>query len=162
MDETELRLKHLVSKAQKEDIEDIVSFIDTFYRKDYFLPKKNVTRMVTGEVEERFGNNRQPIHVWLSKDEQGISGVAFVTRSLTLIQLLIRPDCRRIGLGGFLLSIAAPKKIRCKTDVVTGDPTGFYMKNGFVEYQNTLDGEPAKVGKRNNILILHCKKVKKK
>jgi len=158
MDHKELQLTHFISIAKKEDVELIVTFIDTFYRKDYFLPKKNVTRMVTGEVDERFGKARQPIYIWVSKDNEGISGVAFVTRSKTLIQLLIRPDCRKCGLGSYLLSIAAPEKIRCKTDVVTGDPTGFYMKNGYVGYQKTLDGTPAKTGKKNNILLLDVKK----
>lgn len=154
-----LQLTHRISIAQKENIEEIVTFIDTFYRKDYFLPKKNVVRMVTGEVEERFGKNRKPIHVWISKDDQGVSGIAFVTRSKTLIQLLIRPDCRKCGLGSYLLSIASPEKIRCKTDVVTGDPRGFYIKNGYVGFQETLDGEPALCGKKNNILILDCKRM---
>ena len=148
---------HFVAIAQKGDVADIVSFIDTYYRKDYFLPERNVVRMVTGEVEKKFGKTRKPIYVWISRDPDNISGVAFVTRSKTLIQLLIRPDYRGGGLGSYLLSIAAPNKIRCKTDVTTGNPTGFYLKNGYVGYQETLEGSPALCGKNNNILILDRK-----
>lgn len=147
-------LDHTIIKAGEPDIESIIEFIDTFYRKDYFLPKKNVVRMVTGKVDKRFGNDRKPIYVWISKDQQGISGIAFVTRSKTLIQLLIRPDCRKMGIGTRLLEFAKPEKIRCKVDTSSGDPTGFYLKNGFLEYQRTLNGDRALCGKNNNILIL--------
>lgn len=148
---------HIIQKASEQHINEIVNFIDTFYRKDYFLPKSKVVRMITGKVEERFGAQRKPMYVWLSKDDKGISGVAFITRSKTLIQLLIRPDCRRCGIGSRLLEFAQPKAIRCKVDTSTGDPTGFYLKNGYLGYQKTLYGEPALVGKNNNILLLERK-----
>lgn len=144
-------------KATKQDIQLIVDFIDAYYRKDYFLPDSKVIRMVTGEVDPKFGNTRKPMIVWISKDNEGISGIAFVTLSKTLIQLLIRPDCRKMGLGSKLLEFAQPKKIRCKVDTSTGDPTGFYLNNGFVEYQQTIDGSRALCGKNSNILILERK-----
>ena len=152
--------EHLIYKATNTDIESIVNFIDTYYRKDYFLPKSKVVRMVTGEVDPKFGNNRKPLNVWISRDKNGISGVAFVTLSKTLIQLLVRPDCRKIGVGSKLIEFSCPEHIRCKIDTSTGDPTGFYYNNGFLEYQSTIDGNKAICGKNNNILILHKSKTK--
>ena len=143
-----------IRKATKEDIETVSKFLDDYYRKDYFVPKKNIVRMITGEVDPKFGKNRQPVHVMLSEDERGISGLAICTRSNTLIQLLVRDDQRGKGLGTKLLEIINPKKIRCKTDVSFGDPTGFYLKHGFKEFQLSFDGTPAKVGKNKNIIVL--------
>lgn len=144
----------MITLASHEDIDEISKFIDDYYREDYFLSKTIVVRMVTGEVDPKFGNKRQPIFVWLNRDKNGICGVAFVTRSGSLIQLLIRPDCRGMGLGKELLEYAKPKMIRCKTDVVTGDPRQFYFKCGYKKYQSTLDGDIAKTGKKDNIILL--------
>lgn len=143
-----------IRKAEEGDIDAVSRFLDDYYRHDYFVPKKNIIRMITGEVEERFGKNRKPIHVMLSEDEKGISGLAICTLSRTLIQLLVRDDQRNKDLGSKLLEIINPKKIRCKTDVSFGDPTGFYLKRGFRELQITFDGTPAKIGKNKNIILL--------
>lgn len=65
--------------ASKEDIDKISHFLDTYYREDFFISKNTITRMVTGEVDPKFGKQRKPIKVFLLDDELGILALMIIT-----------------------------------------------------------------------------------
>ena len=74
--------------------------------------------------------------------------VGICTGTDSLIHLLVHPDCRGHGIGKEILKKLNPQVIRSKSDQSTGDPTGFYLRNG---YEITRE---EKVGRKENISIV--------
>jgi len=145
----------VIRKAMPDDIPMIRQLFDSHYRKDYFLPGSHIRRAVTGEVEARFGKQRNPHNVYLAFDDSLLVGMALVNRSGCLNNLLVHKQYRGCGVGSSLISFASPTKVRCKVDNSDGDPTPFYEKQGFVTIgQYDLWGNLPLDGKKRNIKIM--------
>ena len=70
--------------------------------------------------------------VWVLEDEGCIVGIVVTYLGCMLRNLYLHPDYRGRGLGSTICSLLELKEVRAKTDMSTGDPTEFYVKNGFV------------------------------
>ena len=113
-------------KAVEGDINNVVSFLDLYLRKDYFVPKSKIRSLICGRHEAA-----KPDVVWLAFIEKLIVGLCFVSRKGTLWNILVHPDYRNNGIGTELIRLSNPKKIRCKWDMSTGNPAKFYHNLGY-------------------------------
>lgn len=129
-----------IRKATEGDIAAVVCFLDAYLSKDFFMSAGVVRRCVTGDNPD--GGSRTPYHVWLAFEEEGdvLVGVAIVSLSGVMGNLLVHPSRRGKGIGSELLRKANPLMIRSKIDMKDGDPTKFYEKGG---YRVTEEANPA-------------------
>lgn len=129
-----------IRNAVETDIAAIVCFLDAYLSKDFFMSAGVVRRCVTGDNPD--GGSRTPYHVWLAFEEEGdvLVGVAIVSLSGVMSNLLVHPSRRGKGIGSELLLKANPIMIRSKVDMKDGDPTHFYERGG---YHVTEEANPA-------------------
>jgi len=137
-----------IRKATKEDLPAIIQFTDywlagraknqgvEFAGNDYFISPRQHTKYL----------NHYDVVVAIYKGE--IVGWAVKQHQQTLIHLLIDADFRGKGIGEKLLKTLDPRLIRCKTDQSTGDPTSFFLKQGYRRLSNI------KIGRRRQIQLL--------
>ena len=128
----------IVRVAVEDDIKGICELLDKEYRKDYFMPEKHVRRLVTGESDDGC-EGRRPLNVWIATGEERVIGFARVSHKGNLMNLLVAKDLRGEGIGKVLLKMSNPNIIRAKLDVVTGDPTSFYLESGYVLNEHFSD-----------------------
>ena len=122
--------------ARFSDIPSITEFVDDCHTAgDFFVtPSRHFKYLKYYSVLLAFDNNT--IIGWAVKQKNG-----------TLIHLLIHPGFRGQGIGGTMLRILNPPKVRSKSDQSTGNPIGFYLKQGYIITQLSQ-------GKNANIDIL--------
>ena len=106
--------------------------------KDYFVPRGRHEGFITKDSH----------NVLLAIDTNHIVGWAVTTRKKSLIHLLISGEMRARGIGKEMLRILDPDIVRSKIDQSTGDPTPFYLTQGYI------DSELGPIGKHQNIRIL--------
>ena len=148
-------MKLNVRKAVADDILGIRELFDQNYRQDYFLPESHIRRSITGEVEARFGKQRNPHNVFIALDDNVIIGMALVNQSGCLNNLLVHKKYRGVGVGSVLLQIANPRTIRCKIDNSDGNPMSFYHKWGYYSFgQFDLWGDLPLQGRKKNIQLM--------
>jgi ribosomal protein S18 acetylase RimI-like enzyme len=111
-------------------------FLDTALRRDYFVRR--------GQLAEMLRSNRHT--VFIAELDQVLVGVAILTRGSTLVNVLVHPACRGLGIGQALVAQSGAERVRAKLDMSSGDPRGFYRKLGFVEQR-------AETGKHNVALL---------
>jgi len=58
-------------------------------------------------------------------------GVAILTHGTRLVNALVHPAYRGLGIGKELVSHSGAREVRAKLDMSTGDPRGFYESLGF-------------------------------
>jgi hypothetical protein len=46
---------------------------------------------------------------------------------------MVHPAYRGTAVGRGLMRVAAPQLVRCKTNMSSGDPSGFYREGGYVD-----------------------------
>lgn len=138
----------LIRKATKEDLPDIIDFVDYWLAgrgkdqgeklagNDYFVSPRQHTKYL----------NHYDVFIALSKTR--IIGWAVKQHQQTLIHLLVDGNYRGLGVGEKLLRALDPRLIRCKTDQQTGDPTSFFNKMGYKRLSNI------KIGRRRQISLL--------
>lgn len=119
-------MNYLIRAALLCDVPNICDFIDSHYRKDYFMTKAQIERCVDGK---RF--KRKPLPNLIALEGSIIVGFALKSRKGALINLLVHPDFRNLGIGENLLKALNPDFVRVKTNVFTGDPSKYYEKLGY-------------------------------
>ncbi len=97
-------------------------FFDTLLRRDYFLRR--------GQLSEMLKSRRH--RVWVAEIDRILVGAAITTRGTRLVNALVHPGYRGLGIGRALVRATGAKEVRAKLDVSTGDPRGFYERLGYV------------------------------
>jgi N-acetylglutamate synthase-like GNAT family acetyltransferase len=108
-------------RATPSDAEPLQFLFDAALRQDYFLRR--------GQLEEMLAGNRH--EVWLAEIDRVLVGVAVTTRHSRLVNVLVHPAYRGLGVGRALVNASRAAEIRAKRDMSSGDPTAFYQRIGF-------------------------------
>ena len=111
----------VIRRADPRDLTAVTFFVDTCLRNDYFFR--------TGHLQAMLASARHRVSLIILDD--ALVGLAITTRPATLVNLLIHPAYRGLGIGTTVLKHVNPSAVRCKTDMSTGDPGRFYAKNAF-------------------------------
>jgi len=137
------KLHILLHRCTIADTEAISNWCDVFMAGDYFVRKGHMLNLVKNPV----------IRVCAVIIDGSIAGFVAVYKDTTLQNLLIDPQYRGMGVGSALVAVLKPTVIRCKTNMVAGDPTEFYERNGYVAvaqdasrpHITVMTNDPAKV-----------------
>jgi len=118
-----------VRPAGASDLVPLTFFFDTALRKDYFLRR--------GQLADMLGS---PYHqVYVAEIDAILVGVAITTKGTRLVNALVHPAYRGLGIGKALVGFSGATEVRAKTDMSTGDPRGFYAALGFKPTGDTND-----------------------
>lgn len=128
----DLRLR----RATPHDTEPLGFFFDTLLRRDYFLRRGQLADMLRSPYHEVYVAELGPVLV----------GVAITTRGARLVNALVHPAYRGLGIGRVLVHHSGATEVRAKLDMHAGDPRPFYESLGF-------RGDGRRVG-RGNIEIM--------
>ncbi len=116
-----LPARFVLRPAQPGDEAPLQFFFDVTLRRDYFLRRGQLRDMLRG------GRHR----VLVAEIGGVLVGIAVTTRRATLVNLLIHPAFRGVGLGSALVDASGAQTVRVKTDMRSGDPRRFYEQLGF-------------------------------
>jgi GNAT superfamily N-acetyltransferase len=111
-----------VRPARRGDVVPLTFFFDTVLRRDYFMRRGQLEDLVNGRYHQ----------VYVAEIDQVLVGVAITTGGSRLVNALVHPAYRGLGIGKALVSFSGVTEVRAKLDVSTGDPRGFYQSLGFV------------------------------
>ena len=104
-------------------------FFDTVMRRDYFLRRGQLADML-----------QSPYHtVWVAEIDSILVGVAITTRGTRLVNALVHPAYRGLGIGRALVRCSGAREVRAKLDMSSGDPRPFYAALGFRATGETND-----------------------
>lgn len=110
-----------VRAAQPADVETLQFFFDTALRRDYFIRRGQLADLVS----DRYHN------VYVAELDNVLVGVAVATRGQRLVNALVHPAYRGLGIGRALVDSSRVTEVRAKLDMSTGDPRPFYQRLGF-------------------------------
>lgn len=110
-----------VRRALRSDQRPLEFFFDTALRKDYFVRRGQLAEILTGR------NHR----VYVAELDAVLVGVAILTKGARLVNALVHPAYRGLGIGRALIEQSGAREVRAKIDMSTGDSRGFYRALGF-------------------------------
>ncbi len=96
-------------------------FFDTVLRRDYFLRRGQLHDMLKSRYHQ----------VYVAEIDDVLVGVAITTKGTRLVNALVHPNYRGLGIGRALVECSGATEVRAKLDMSTGDPRGFYSGLGF-------------------------------
>ena len=111
----------IVRPAVRSDLEPLSFFFDTVLRNDYFLRRGQLEDMLAGKHHE----------LLVAELDEVLVGLVIKTAGKRLVNVLVHPGYRGLGIGRQLIERSAATEVRCKLDMSTGDPRGFYTALGF-------------------------------
>lgn len=111
----------VVRQARLTDFEPLVFFFDTVLRKDYFMKR--------GQLRDMLESKRH--RVFVAEIDLVLVGVAIETSGTRLVNVLVHPGYRGLGIGSELIRQTGAREVRCKLDMSAGDPRRFYAQLGF-------------------------------
>lgn len=110
-----------VRRARATDAVPLGFFFDTLLRRDYFMRRGQLTHML-----------QSPRHgVWVAEIDTVLVGVAITTCGTRLVNALVHPAYRGLGIGRELVRQTRATEVRAKLDMHSGDPRGFYRALGY-------------------------------
>jgi GNAT superfamily N-acetyltransferase len=112
----------VVRPAGRSDLAPLNFFFDTLLRRDYFVRR--------GQLEELVSGRHHQVHV--AELDTVLVGVAITTRGSRLVNALVHPAYRGLGIGTALVRGSGATEVRAKLDMTGGDPRAFYRSLGFV------------------------------
>lgn len=115
----------VVRPAGRTDLAPLQFFFDALLRKDYFLKRGQLADILTG------GHHR----VYVAEIDAVLVGAAITTRDTRLVNVLVHPAYRGLGIGAALVRSSGATEVRVKLDGSAGNPRRFYEKLGFVTTQ---------------------------
>ncbi len=107
--------------ATAGDLVPLNFFFDTALRQDYFLRR--------GQIEDMLNSDYH--RVLVAEIDTILVGIAVTTRGTRLVNVLVHPAYRGIGIGKALVAGSGATEVRAKIDMSTGDPRAFYRALGF-------------------------------
>ncbi len=110
-----------VRPAGPIDFEPLSFFFDTALRRDYFIRRGQLKEIVEGSHHR----------VFIAEIDGVLVGVAITTRGSRLVNALVHPGYRGLGIGRALIESSGASEVRVKLDMSSGDPTAFYRTLGF-------------------------------
>lgn len=110
-----------IRRARATDEAPLGFFFDTVLRRDYFLRR--------GQLHDMLTNRRH--RVLIAELDGVLVGVAVLTRGARLVNALVHPAYRGLGIGGALVQQSGAHEVRAKLDMSSGDPRPFYAALGF-------------------------------
>jgi GNAT superfamily N-acetyltransferase len=111
-----------VRLASRTDLVPLGFFFDTVLRRDYFVRRGQLEELVTGPHHQ----------VYVAELDAVLVGVAITTRGSRLVNALVHPAYRGLGIGTELVQGSHAREVRAKLNMSSGDPRGFYRSLGFV------------------------------
>ncbi len=113
--------------ALRSDAVPLGFFFDTVLRRDYFMRRGQLADML-----------RSPYHqVYIAEIDTILVGVAITTSGTRLVNALVHPAYRGLGIGRALVGYSGATEVRAKVNQSTGDPRGFYAALGFESTDQT-------------------------
>lgn len=103
------------------DLVPLSFFFDTALRKDYFLRR--------GQLADMLKNKHH--NIFVAEIDCVLVGVAITSAGSRLINALVHPAYRGLGIGRALVEQSGATEVRAKLDMSSGDPRGFYQSMGF-------------------------------
>ncbi len=103
------------------DFEPLSFFFDTALRKDYFIRRGQLKDILSGPHHQ----------VYVAEIDAVLVGVAITTRHCRLVNALVHPAYRGLGIGRALIEVSGTTEVRVKRDMSSGDPINFYRSLGF-------------------------------
>lgn len=119
-----------VRPATQRDRVPLEFFFDTALRRDYFLRRGQLAEMLSGVRHQ----------VYIAEIDFVLVGVAVLTRGARLVNALVHPAYRGLGIGRALIEATGATEVRAKIDMSTGDPRGFYESLGFRAVERNARG----------------------
>jgi GNAT superfamily N-acetyltransferase len=110
-----------VRLATPSDLVPLTFFFDTALRKDYFLKRGQLADILKDQCHQ----------VYVAEVDTVLVGVAVLTHGSRLVNALVHPAYRGLGIGRQLVRHSAASEVRAKIDMSTGDPREFYESLGF-------------------------------
>jgi GNAT superfamily N-acetyltransferase len=129
-----------VRPACQTDLVPLNFFFDTALRRDYFVRRGQLEDFVNGHHHE----------VYVAEIDAVLVGVAITTRGSRLVNALVHPAYRGLGIGKALLERSGATEVRAKLDMSTGDPRGFYRALGFVSTSARNDKDNVELMRRRS------------
>lgn len=111
----------IVRPAGVSDGAALTFFFDTVLRRDYFLRRGQLADMLVGSRHR----------VLVAELDGVLVGVVIQTRGQRLVNVLVHPAYRGLQIGRALVTAGGATEVRCKRDMTSGDPRGFYAALGF-------------------------------
>ncbi len=110
-----------VRPALESDRTPLEFFFDTMLRRDYFLRRGQLAEILSGRHHQ----------VYVAEIDAVLVGVAITTRGTRLVNALVHPAYRGLGIGRELIRASGAHEVRAKLDMSSGDPRAFYRALGF-------------------------------
>jgi N-acetylglutamate synthase-like GNAT family acetyltransferase len=110
-----------VRSAGLPDLVPLTFFIDAVLRKDYFLRRGQLESMLRDRYHE----------ILIAELDTVLVGVAITTRGTHLVNLLVHPAYRKLGIGRCLIERSGAQSVSVKLDMSSGNPRAFYEALGF-------------------------------
>lgn len=111
-----------VRPVGQRDLVPLSFFFDTALRKDYFMRRGQLRDVLSDKYHQ----------VYIAEIDSILVGVAITTRGSRLVNALVHPAYRGLGVGRELIRKCGATEVRAKIDVSSGDPRNFYKSLGFV------------------------------
>lgn len=108
-------------EALPSDLVPLTFFCDAMLRRDYFIRRGQLAEMIRSERHK----------VLVAEIDIVLVGMAILTRGSRLVNVLVHPAYRGLGIGRALVEASGATEVRVKRDMSAGDPTPFYRSLGF-------------------------------
>jgi len=111
----------VVRRATAGDLVPLTFFFDTLLRRDYFLRRGQLAEILRGVHHQ----------LYVAELDSILVGAAVTTGNSHLVNILVHPAYRRLGIGEALVRASGAQSVSAKLDMSAGDPRSFYEALGF-------------------------------